>query len=246
MSRTLDVAANYTRVVETALVPEMYSAGAAAADVSARFNWRRDVGSGYVMAQPSVLGGRYGDESYAKAEGVLSWVSFPAERLRTGIRLYGATSSDAMPAQRALVVNTPDQVTTYWGHYGRPRGALLKRPGFNSIPLGGAALRGFAPWVTGQSIGAVNADAAFRLGNAPHSRTLSMWAHAFADAGYVDGLDDLTDAGVGISMSGRLFDKNILVRLDAPVYVNRPALTFPYSRTGSLAPRWLLTFNDIW
>ena len=247
-SRVLNVAANYTRVVAEELMPELYSPGASAVDLGARLRWQRGLTGdrGYLFAQPSLLGGWFAEESYGKAELALGAVRTPGDRTRLGLRLYGGATTEQIPAQRALVVTTPDQVTTYWGHWRRPRGALLKRPGFNSVPLGGAAMRGFAPWIVTRSIAALNGDAAFRVGMLPRSRTLGIWAHAFGDAAQADGPGEMFDAGVGLSVRGRLFDRDILVRLDAPLYVNKPALTFPDDNAATFAPRWLLTFNDLW
>ena len=58
----------------------------------------------------------------------------------------------------------------------------------------------------------------------------------------------LFDAGVGISARGKLYDRPLVVRLDAPLFVNQQSLS-PWTGlggTGSFAPRWTLSFTDFW
>jgi hypothetical protein len=60
---------------------------------------------------------------------------------------------------------------------------------------------------------------------------LSLWASAFGDAGVATGprlpvtslsQPVLVDAGVGIVIRGRLYDRDIHMRLDAPLVTNDP------------------------
>lgn len=60
---------------------------------------------------------------------------------------------------------------------------------------------------------------------------LSLWASAFGDAGVATGprlpvtslsQPVLVDAGVGIVIRGRLYDRDIHMRLDAPLVANDP------------------------
>jgi len=45
-----------------------------------------------------------------------------------------------------------------------------------------------------------------------------------------------------------LYDRRITVRLDSPFFVNKPRLAIDRGRAGNeqLAPRWVLSFRDIW
>ena len=56
------------------------------------------------------------------------------------------------------------------------------------------------------------------------------------------------DAGVGLSVSGRLYDRPVFVRIDAPFYVSMPELAVDRGHAGSgkVAPRWTITFSDVW
>ena len=54
----------------------------------------------------------------------------------------------------------------------------------------------------------------------------------------------IADAGVGASLRGRLFDRPVRVRVDLPVFASHPGLTFDGG--GSVAPRYVITFEDWW
>ena len=252
MNRALDLQLNYTNALESLLepgpqlTPELWSTNVDAIDVSASYRSERGLGAGrgYVFMQPSAVVGASGDGWYGKAEGALGIVR-TATRARAALRLYGGVRHFAV-AQRNLFVSAQDPVETYWNHWWRPRGALLKRPGFNFLPLGGAGLRGYAPDISVERTVAANAELATRLFQLPGMRTLGAWAHGFGDVGTMQGFDPLADAGVGLSLRGRLFDRDIHVRVDSPFWVSHPALSIGGERDERLAPRWVLTFKDLW
>jgi hypothetical protein len=58
----------------------------------------------------------------------------------------------------------------------------------------------------------------------------------------------LADAGAGLIVRGRLYDRDVYVRLDAPVFVNHSGLAGGggLGGHGSFAPRWTLTVGDLW
>jgi hypothetical protein len=76
----------------------------------------------------------------------------------------------------------------------------------------------------------------------------------FGDAGVASSksldLDNsaLSDAGAGLIARGRLYDRNLYVRLDAPVFVNHTSLAGGkgLGGNGSFAPRWTITVGDLW
>ena len=158
------------------------------------------------------------------------------------------TATASAPPQRAGLLSAEDPLTTFWNHAWRPNGALLKRPGLNWLPLGGAAMRGFAYGVGANTIAALNGDASRRLFGVPRSRTLALWAHAFGDAAVANVNPDgfVADAGAGVSLRGRLYDRDIVVRIDAPFYVSDPVLSVGREREDEFAPRWVITFKDLW
>jgi hypothetical protein len=67
----------------------------------------------------------------------------------------------------------------------------------------------------------------------------------------------LSDAGAGLSLRGRLYDRAFTLRIDSPFFVNRPEFAIDGGRAvfpivggravrGQLAQRFVLAFNDIW
>jgi hypothetical protein len=57
----------------------------------------------------------------------------------------------------------------------------------------------------------------------------------------------LSDAGAGIITRGRLYDRAVALRLDAPILVNQAGFAgWRGMGNGSIAPRWTLTIGDLW
>ncbi|MGH7636323.1 MAG: M1 family aminopeptidase, partial [Gemmatimonadaceae bacterium] len=243
-SRAFDVTLNYTNALEPRLAPTLWTTNRDALDAGASLRWQRETNRGYVFVEPELLAGVAGDDWYGKAQGAVGLV-VAGDRTRSALRLYGGISETAIE-QRALFLSVEDPMDTYWNHWWRPRGALLKRPGFNFLPLGGAGLRGYAAGIAVERTLAANADVGARLFNVPAMRSLGVWLHGFGDVATMPGFDPLADAGVGIALRGRLFDRAIHVRIDAPFYVSEPALSIGDERTKSAAARWVLTFRDLW
>ena len=192
---------------------------------------------------------------YLRAEGSVSQVTPLVGNARMlGLRLYGGWSPNA-PTQRSVFASSPDPLTTFDDNWWRPRGAILKRAGVDYLPLGGAGLRGFSPFLPLDRVLAANGDVGQRLGSARGTwGSGSLWLHAFGDGGIASpsafGLTNhfLFDAGVGISGRGKLYDRPLVVRLDAPIFVNQQSLS-PWTGlggSGSFAPRWTLSFTDFW
>ncbi|MDE3150761.1 MAG: M1 family metallopeptidase [Gemmatimonadota bacterium] len=169
------------------------------------------------------------------------------------LRLYGAVNNTP-PAQRALHLSVSDPLSTFENDWYRPRGAILRRAGVNYLPLGGAGLRGYAPWVTVDRVVAGNAEVGQRLVPGLFGG-LSLWGSLFGEAGFaasrtyrLDGAF-LGDAGAGLSVRGRLYDRDVVVRLDVPLAVQQPGLAGGGGLTrggGTVAARWVLSVNDLW
>jgi hypothetical protein len=109
---------------------------------------------------------------------------------------------------------------------------VFKQGDFTLTPVGGARLRGFSPLLALDRVVSANVDVAQRLvgWDGPFGQ-LSLWAGPFADAGAahasassVAGLNSnlLVDAGVGLTVRGRFYDRDINLRIDAPLVVNNP------------------------
>jgi hypothetical protein len=170
-------------------------------------------------------------------------------------RLYGAGESRA-PLQRAIFASTADPLTTFWSNWYRPRRSIFKQDEINVLPLGGAMLRGYSYGVALSRVGAANVEVAQRVrtfGTAADGRK-TIWLSAFGDIGaassdYVTfGGSMLLDAGVGASLRGRVFDRDVRFRLDLPIFVKQPGLAGgpSFARKGSLRLRYVFSLNDGW
>ena len=240
------VALNATWVKEGPLMPEQWGRmNTVDLTVGTRWTVGRSRGS-YLFAKPRVIGG-VSHGGYGKFELAAGGMSVFSEASRLGLRAYGGLTLGTVPLQRALFLSADDPVGTFYNHWWRPAGGILKRPGVNWLPLGGAGLRGYHWSVLSTGVVGANIDASRRvLQSSRASNALGVWLHVFGDAALQP--EALYDAGVGVSLRGRIYDREILVRVDSPFYVTSPGLAIDRGRAGSgqLAPRWVITFNDLW
>ena len=125
----------------------------------------------------------------------------------------------------------------------------------NYLPIGGAGLRGFGYNVPLDRVGAANGEIVQSLTSANGDWGRGTLAFSiFGDAGFASSkliaLPDafLADAGAGLIARGRLYDRDLYVRLDAPVLVNHASLAGGrgLGGGGSLAPRWMFTVGNLW
>ncbi len=172
---------------------------------------------------------------------------------RLAFRVYGGISNDP-PAQAALHLSASDPLANFANDWYRPAGGVLTRSGVNYLPLGGAGLRGYDQLVTVNRVGALNAELSHRLAADVFSH-LSLWGSLFGDAGFASSdtfvLNGafLADAGPGLALRGRLYDRDVTVRVDAPLMVQQPALAGGGGLTSShatVAARWTFSFGDLW
>ncbi|MDB4908768.1 MAG: hypothetical protein JWO05_3552 [Gemmatimonadetes bacterium] len=218
--------------------------------------------SGFTRASGSLTGGFAGTgageqgQAYLRAEGSVANLWRDADQ-KTALFLRGYAASSTGPRARAIYASTQDPVESFHEDLWRPAGALFKQPGVNVIPLGGAMMRGYDPSLALRGIGAVNAELSRRLrsfGSTTRGRS-SIWVSGFADAGTASAAPGvlngslLADAGVGVSIKGKLFDRELHARLDAPLFVHQSALA-GWRGLGSsgreVAPRWVLSLGDLW
>jgi hypothetical protein len=170
-------------------------------------------------------------------------------------RLYAAGESRA-PLQRAIFASTEDPFSTFWSNWYRPRGSIYKQDGLNIMPLGGAMLRGYSYNVALSRVGAANLELAQRMHTFGDrsSGTKSIWFSAFGDiaaasSDYVQFEGSmLLDAGVGASLRGRIFDRDVRFRLDLPLFIKQPQFAGgpSFARSGSLGFRYVFSLTDIW
>jgi hypothetical protein len=179
------------------------------------------------------------------------------------VRVFGGVANNA-PQQRAIFASSQDPFETFTNDLFRPRGAILKQPNVNYLPLGGAGLRGFAVDVPLTGVVAGNGELVQRLATLGGS-----WGHAwiglsaFADLGIgtstlialTDSVDQasgkrstgLGDAGGGLVLRARLYDRDVNLRFDVPVFVNKSNIAGgPLGRKTALSLRWLISTGDLW
>lgn len=258
-TRVDDVALSYTRALDDRLLPELWrnDPSAWSADLAARTRWeigRAD--GGYWFVEPRFVAGGCTNCSYAKVEGSAGRVSMLANDARISARAYYGEvfARNDVPGQRALLVSAADPISTFDNNWWRPRESVLKQSAVNGLPLGGAALRGYHWSVAASRVVAANAELSHRVGDVTGDfGVVSVWLTAFGDAAYqwADKRkrgETLSDAGAGLNFRGELYDRDIDVRFDFPVFVSQPSLAIDrgHAGKGQLAPRWAITFNDIW
>jgi hypothetical protein len=208
----------------------------------------------YWFVDPSwVAGLADGNNGYLKVDASFGRVDAIGDQGRLAVRGYAGMMTERTPSQRALLLNAEDPVSTFENHWWRPAGAAFKRPGVNWLPLGGAALRGFRWDLSAERVAALNVDLARRVSETRSAtRDIGFWAHAFADFAHTGDRAaagrTLVDAGIGLRVMGRLYDRDVTLRIDSPFFVNEPSLAIDRGRAGRdrFAPRWVIAFNDIW
>jgi len=181
----------------------------------------------------------WGDQGgYARWEGSLAGMrASGSDSVRVlSLRLYAGGSTSLTPLQRRTYLSSRDPYETLYNHFVRPTGGILTRDHIATVPLGGAGLRGYDPSVTtGPFIAAINAEQGARLvALSRGSRPLGIWGTAFADIA-AGRRSPLGDAGVGVMLRGWVFDRDVRVRLDAPVWLSDRAL----ARGLTSSPRML-------
>jgi hypothetical protein len=265
---TMGVSATVATPSDSLLLPEQWS-NVSVAELGWTMHFRSVVSRDgqYFDARTSVGGGAAAGNAggeptrgYLRAEGSagvvtpvpLGSVQHPPE---LHVRLYGGAAHNA-PEQRAIFASSADPFTTFNNDLFRARGALFKRPGVNYLPLGGAGMRGFGVDTPLDAVMAVNGELRQRLGAVRGAWGSAMFTvSAFGDIATASSSrylplrqNFLADAGAGIAATGRLFDRTLDLRLDAPFFVNQAGLAGwrGLGGNGSLARRWVLTVGDLW
>jgi hypothetical protein len=241
-----DVSVTRADVARLEHMPEQWE-DVATLDLGGSGRLQRGAPRGYAFVEGAMSGGLADDRGYGKGEISVGGVRV-RDRTRIALRAYAGATTTNVPAQRALYVGSADPLSTFFNHWWRPRGALLKRPGMNWLPLGGAGLRGFRWDLADRTLVGSNGEMAFRVMSLPVEGEPEIWVNVFGDVAHGDRNRLLSDAGIGLALRGQIYDREISVRLDAPVFVNRPALGLERDGVArdQLAARWVLSFNDLW
>jgi hypothetical protein len=180
-----------------------------------------------------------------------------------GIRLAAAGALSDGPAlkQRQAYAAGADPLEQFGNPLLRSRGALLVRPDVNYHAAGGANLRGFDPRLSARGLVGMNLELERTLFRRPGDGVFQRAGlAAFGDVGHtLQGRFStaplpgpaagrfLADGGVGIRSEHRIGETSFMVRLDFPLWVNRPAVAQDTHPGGDeFGLRWLVGVGAIW
>jgi hypothetical protein len=222
---------------------------------------RAQVGAGYTSSGTQAAGPSRGYIRAAGSFGLVRPIVGTNSQIR--VRIFGGVANDA-PRQRAIFASAQDPYETFTNDLFRARGAILKQPNVNYLPLGGAGMRGFAINVPLTGVVAGNGEIVQRLAVAGGSWGRAwLGVAAFADLGVgtstLIALTDsashaqgkrssgLGDAGGSAILRGRFYDRDVHLRLDVPVFVNKSNLAGgKLGRNTAVSLRWWISTGDLW
>ncbi|MFL5560444.1 MAG: M1 family metallopeptidase [Gemmatimonadaceae bacterium] len=195
------------------------------------------------------FGGTWGDQGgYARWEASVAGLrATGSDSVRVlSLRLYTSGSTSLTPLQRRPFLASRDPYETLYNHFVRPTGGILTRKYVRTVPLGGAGLRGYDPaFATRSSTIALNAEEGARLlALSSGSRPLAIWGTAFVDVAALQH-DYPGDAGVGVMLRGWVFDRDVRVRVDLPIWVADPALAAGATTGNGLPARKAVRFDRV-
>ena len=184
-------------------------------------------------------------------------------------RLFASYAPNA-PREREVYASASDPTSSFGDDLWRPRGGVLAPGretevpfGYRTLadghyrPLGGAALRGYDPRLVFGSGAAVNLEEAVRLTTlAGPASGLALYASVFGDAGLRSlpklraldrslGNGALADAGPSVSVRGQLYDREVRVRADFPLFV-RGLGVGDDARVSGARFRFAFSLDDLW
>jgi hypothetical protein len=195
---------------------------------------------------------------------VFATVTFDLSLLKRGtddkatsfLRLWGVTSLDDVPRERLPALGARGATDLFFNHFVRPRGGLLSEEHVPFVVPGGAGMRGYLPYLPLDDAVSANAEQAWKLRGFGARKRLGLFGTVFADATWLDPMhrtideapfDWLADAGVGLALRGPLFDRDVRLRLDVPVYLNEPSLAIGrQSRDKQAMFRLSFAASELW
>jgi hypothetical protein len=268
---TTEVAFTGTSVYSRALVDPTRWSGHGTGEASARWARHTPGDASLGLSASAALGVSAGNDAYARVEASASRLaSLRGGRLVSFARLYAGGTQGA-PIERQIFASVADPASTFENHLWRPRGGILSTsPQIDGVehrtfadghyrPTGGAALRGYASNVVlGRGV-ALNAEQAVRVFALPGAFTgLAVYASLFGDAAVgdtrlvrptgqlIDAPATLADAGASVSVRGRLYDREVRVRGDVPVYVRGRLGVADHPDDRASRFRIAFAFEDLW
>jgi hypothetical protein len=199
---------------------------------SSRFVVAVDAGVGYASGRGDLLGPATTPKArsggYGRVLASIESFSYLAPASRTITLRVNAGAAPEAPLQRSIFASSRDPFETFTNNYWRPRGGLFKQRDASIVPFGGAGLRGFDPIAAFEEVASANVSLDQRLASwTGEFGRLSLWTGVFGDVG-VGSLRDANselfiDLGAGLGLRGRLYDRDIGLRVDVPAVTNDPS-----------------------
>ncbi|MDQ6830704.1 MAG: hypothetical protein M3081_17730, partial [Gemmatimonadota bacterium] len=247
----------------------------ATADASGELTWRSGLSatspSVRALAMGGYLAGQHVDEVgghfLRRAELELKKLTALTDDGSTALftRVFVAGAWDS-PLQRSVGLSALDLTETFSNHLLRPTGSPFSPDNERDIhytALGGFALRGYSPLLRlSDDVGAsANVEVARALvdliGKSQGVAALRIWLSVFGDVGTPmrarlgeSGSVRITpaDAGVGIALRGTLYDRDVHVRAEFPIWVRQPALAVgrDLAKLAQSQFRWTISLNELW
>lgn len=257
VNQSLTFTSTYT--YDDAVVDRLRWGGRAITDLTWGYTRQSPAGRGGKLAASITGGGEWGKgggmDPYFRADASWSTTRSTAGGiLQHRLRVMGGLSAEA-PQERRLYLSSATPIETFANHWYRPDGGILSSNDVHFIPVGGAGFRGYDPLQSAKALLAVNVEEAVRLyrfTGRDHSLELQATVFGDAGAGVFDDTQGLVDAGVGVALRGRFFDRDVRLRLDLPIYMRFPEMAIGERELGySTHPdpfklRWAFSFDDLW
>ncbi len=259
---TLTFAFNLTSPYDRAWQDTLRWSNATVADLSAEWKWRSrkpalwfaraymDGGIAFARA------GTPGEGAFGRAE-IEGGGTIPLNasgRFALMVRGFGGISN-ATPPERSIGLSSLDPTATFDNNFLRGQDAILVLPDVPYVPLGGAGMRGFSLYNFMVNVISLNTQVAYAITlPKPGSLVPGLQAALFGDIANGAPLGQTTtlkygylDGGASAILRGALYDRSYVLRLDVPVFMNRPQ-DAPGREAGSeqVKFRWTFTVGDLW
>ena len=193
-----------------------------------------------------------GDFWFAIGQIELSLLRRAAEdRTTTFARSFLLLATDESPPERLPTAAMRSPTDNFFNHWLRPDQGLLSRNDIPFIVPGGGGLRGYERLRPARGALTLNAEHAVRLSTLGGGRRPRLFGTAFTNVGApIGGLfggGPLAEAGVGLALRGPLFDRELRLRLDLPLWLSDPILAISdQSRSDNFALRFSFSAGELW